>query len=134
MDNGETLGLSEPEKHYIDASFASGEKRPRSPPVYTHCLRSTHKTLECCHRITCKRCGGARHVAANYLMEMPDHFNEKEIDRRCEMEESWKRRLGTLKNILSWRQRLGFQSKQKPYNLNFLDPAFHIRYCRKHSN
>ncbi|KAH7667215.1 Aldehyde dehydrogenase N-terminal protein [Dioscorea alata] len=49
----------------------TGTKRPRSPPACNHCLRTTHKTSECRHRLSCKRCGGAGHMAANCRVEIP---------------------------------------------------------------
>lgn len=49
----------------------TGTKRPRLSPTCGHCLRSSHKTSECRHLLTCKRFGGAGHLAANCRVELP---------------------------------------------------------------
>lgn len=52
-------------------SLMSGVKRRRSPATCGHCLRTTHKTEECRHLLTCKRCGGAGHMAVGCRVELP---------------------------------------------------------------
>lgn len=49
----------------------AGVNRPRSPPSCNKCLRSSHTTAECRHLLTCKRCGGAGHLATNCRVKLP---------------------------------------------------------------
>ncbi|KAH7682449.1 Zinc finger CCHC-type protein [Dioscorea alata] len=72
-----------PEEHYNVQSRSQGflpmvgTKRPRSSPTCNHCLRSIHKTSECRHRLTCKRYGGAGHLAESCRVELRSPPNNR---------------------------------------------------------
>ncbi|XP_039130274.1 uncharacterized protein LOC120266696 isoform X2 [Dioscorea cayenensis subsp. rotundata] len=59
-----------------------GSKCPRSPPV---AIIAYIKTSECRHLLTCKRCGGARHKATTYRVELPSPQGADKHDQsNCE--------------------------------------------------